>query len=64
MPNCLQPGGLEWIKPKNNYIKINCDASWLAEVKEGGARTIARDEAGVILAVQAKHLPNVTSVVT
>ncbi|KAL9690888.1 hypothetical protein QQ045_011300 [Rhodiola kirilowii] len=43
----------EWKPPRRNTIKINCDASWLAQTCFGSVGVIARNHEGLILAVRA-----------
>ncbi|GJZ48376.1 reverse transcriptase [Tanacetum coccineum] len=38
-----------WAKPQGDYIKINCDASWIKESGKAGLGFVARNESGDVL---------------
>ncbi|GJY97600.1 hypothetical protein Tco_0514510 [Tanacetum coccineum] len=40
---------LKWAKPQGDYIKINCDASWIKESGKAGLGFVARNEYGDVL---------------
>lgn len=45
-----------WLKPPTDFIKLNVDAVFLDELKEGGSGLIARDADGNILCAAAGRL--------
>ncbi|CAM8971573.1 unnamed protein product [Rhodiola kirilowii] len=46
----------EWRKPPSNFIKINCDAAWDPNTKEGAVAAIARDNLGQVIAIRAMNV--------
>ncbi|GJX03021.1 reverse transcriptase [Tanacetum coccineum] len=40
---------LRWAKPRGDYIKINCDASWIKESGKAGLGFVAVNESGDVL---------------
>ncbi|KAL9663675.1 hypothetical protein QQ045_019066 [Rhodiola kirilowii] len=44
-----------WKPPPIGVIKVNCDASWNESTKVGSVAVIARDAAGTVLSIRARH---------
>ncbi|XP_042477681.1 uncharacterized protein LOC122059041 [Macadamia integrifolia] len=48
-PSRRDNGNLKWFPPRNNIIKVNCDAAWLVDSSGGGLGFIGRDGLGTLL---------------
>lgn len=48
---------LRWRKPEGNWVKINCDGSFLETSGSGGWGAVMRDNLGSVLATGAGNLP-------
>ena len=55
-PPGVQKHVSSWLKPPTDFIKLNVDAVFLDELKEGGWGLIARDADGNILCAAAGRL--------
>lgn len=50
-----------WQSPKSNFIKINCDGSWLSDVNAGGFGCIAINSDQIVLGVRSSFKDGLTS---
>jgi hypothetical protein len=50
-----------WVKPRNNYVKINTDATFIEREEAGATGAVIRDNQGVFLAAGATLIPHVPS---
>jgi ribonuclease HI len=46
-----------WIKPRNNFVKLNVDAGFCADTGSGGTGAIIRDDMGGFLAASCCGIP-------
>ncbi|KAL9691763.1 hypothetical protein QQ045_012189 [Rhodiola kirilowii] len=46
----------------SNFVKVNCDGSWIEEQNSGGLGVILRDSHGCVLAIAAKYIEHCNSV--
>ncbi|CAM8992687.1 unnamed protein product [Rhodiola kirilowii] len=44
-----------WKPPSIGTVKVNCDASWSESSKSGSVAVVARDAAGTVLSIRARH---------
>ncbi|KAL9668150.1 hypothetical protein QQ045_002525 [Rhodiola kirilowii] len=57
---CLDTVTLHWQRPKGTYVKANCDASWDPNTASGGIGVLIRDNAGTVVGISAKYIPQCT----
>jgi hypothetical protein len=50
-----------WVKPRNNYVKVNTDAAFIESEESGATEAVIRDSQGVFLAAGASFIPHVPS---
>ncbi|KAF5196967.1 hypothetical protein FRX31_013446, partial [Thalictrum thalictroides] len=55
-PNPISEGLIEWIAPPPGWIKLNCDACFHANKKQGVVAMIARDVDGRYIAAGTKRI--------
>ncbi|KAL9666607.1 hypothetical protein QQ045_000942 [Rhodiola kirilowii] len=51
----FQCSDFRWKPPADGFIKLNCDASWSEFTKSGSIAVVARDAAGNVLSIRARH---------
>lgn len=56
-----EEGSTVWQNPEGSTVKINCDGSWLPDVKRAGFGCIAFDSDNVVLLVRSYFQDGLTS---
>jgi ribonuclease HI len=58
-----RPDGLavKWVRPRPRQVKLNVDASFHEDTKDGAAGAILRDYKGDFIAASMKYIPHVAS---
>jgi ribonuclease HI len=50
-----------WVKPRNNYVKVNTDAAFIQSEEAGATGAVIRDNQGGFLAAGSTFIPHVSS---
>jgi ribonuclease HI len=56
--------GAKWMRPLSNYVKLNVDAAFLADVHVGATAAVIRDDKGQFLVGSCAYLEHVESAAT
>jgi hypothetical protein len=59
--HCAAPSGAKWVRPLSNHVKLNVDATFLADARAGATATAIRDDKGWFLAGSCAYSWNTLS---
>jgi hypothetical protein len=52
---------MTWTKPRINFLKLNVDATFHADIQRGAIGAVLQDRHGVFLAAMSRFIPHVSS---